>query len=151
MSESDNVEAIRALIHEYAFRLDGGDLDGVAELFEHAELGASTRPERMVGAEQARRNYTGVIIYENGTPCTMHCMTNVTIDIDAGSRTASARTYFTVLQAVPGFALQPIIAGQYRDKFERHAGEWFFRERIIHPDLIGDLTRHMSPKWIKQV
>jgi SnoaL-like domain len=102
----------------------------------------------MRGVAEARGNYNGVILYDNGTPCTMHCLTNVTIKVDSGSRTASARTYFTVLQAVPGFALQPIIAGQYRDKFARHAGEWCFVERIIHPDLIGDLTRHMTPKWI---
>ena len=151
MSDSDDHEAIRALIHEYAFRIDAGDLDGVAALFEHAELGSSVRPERMRGAAEARRNYTGVILYDNGTPCTMHCMTNVTITIDSGNRTASARTYFTVIQAVPGFALQPIIAGQYLDRFERHAGEWCFSERIIHPDLIGDLTRHMNAKWIARI
>jgi hypothetical protein len=148
MSDSGDIEEIRALIHEYGFRLDAGDLDGVAALFEHAELGSSVRPERMRGVAEARGNYNGVILYDNGTPCTMHCLTNVTIKVDSGSRTASARTYFTVLQAVPGFALQPIIAGQYRDKFARHAGEWCFVERIIHPDLIGDLTRHMTPKWI---
>jgi hypothetical protein len=151
MSDSDDHEAIRALIHEYAFRIDAGDLDGVAALFEHAELGSSVRPERMRGAAEARRNYTGVILYDNGTPCTMHCMTNVTITIDSGNRTASARTYFTVIQAVPGFELQPIIAGQYLDRFERHAGEWCFSERIIHPDLIGDLTRHMNAKWIARI
>jgi hypothetical protein len=148
MSDSDDIEAIRALIHEYAFRIDAGDLDGLAALFEHAELGSSVRPERMKGAAEARRNYNGVILYENGTPCTMHCLTNVTITLDGGNRTASARTYFTVIQAVPGFALQSIIAGQYRDRFERHAGEWCFAERIIHPDLIGDLSKHMDPRWI---
>src|SRR4029079_1495481 len=101
MSDSDDIEAIRFLIHEYAFRIDAGDLDGVAALFEHAELGSSMRPERMRGAEEARRNYNGVILYENGTPCTMHCLTNVTITIDSGSRTASARSYFTVIQRLP--------------------------------------------------
>jgi len=142
---SDANESIRALIHEYAFRLDAGDLDGLAALFTHAELGSSIRPERMVGAEQARRNYRGVIIYENGTPCTMHCITNVTITVDDDARTAVARSYFTVIQKVPDFALQPIIAGQYRDKFAVIDGEWCFTERIIHPDLIGDLSKHM--KW----
>jgi hypothetical protein len=139
--------AIRALIHEYAFRIDAGDLDGLAALFEHAELGSSIRPERMKGAEQARRNYNGVIIYENGTPCTMHCITNVTITIDDDAQTATARSYFTVIQKVPDVALQPIIAGQYRDKFAVIDGVWCFTERIIHPDLIGDLSHHMTAKW----
>jgi hypothetical protein len=145
---STHTNAITALIHEYAFRIDAGDLDGLAELFEHAELGSSIRPERMRGAEQARRNYNGVIIYENGTPCTMHCITNVTVIVDDDARTASARSYFTVIQKVPDFALQPIIAGQYRDRFAVLDGAWCFTERIIYPDLIGDLTRHMDPKWI---
>ena len=37
---------ITALVHEYAFLLDRGDLDGVAALFAHAEL-RSTRNDRV--------------------------------------------------------------------------------------------------------
>jgi len=145
---SDDHEAIRALVHEYAFRLDTGDLDGVAQLFAHAELGSSIRPERMRGTEESRKNYRGVILYDDGTPRTMHCITNVTVQVDARGTTASARSYFTVLQAVGDFPLQPIIAGQYRDRFEKADGAWRFTERIIHPDLIGDLSRHMRGNWI---
>ncbi|MDQ1519596.1 MAG: hypothetical protein QOI55_669 [Actinomycetota bacterium] len=148
MSTSNDFAEITALIHEYAFRIDAGDLDGVAELFEHAELGSSVRPERMRGTEQARSNYRGVILYDDGTPRTMHCITNVTVHVDSGGSTASARSYFTVLQSVDGFALQPIIAGQYRDRFERAGSAWRFSERIIHPDLIGDLSHHMRGNWI---
>lgn len=147
MSESDARAAITALIHEYAYRIDAGDLDGVAALFEHAELGSSIRPERMRGAEQARQNYRGVILYDDGTPRTMHCITNVTVTVESATA-ARARSYFTVLQSTAGLALQPIIAGQYRDRFESAGGEWRFTERIIHPDRIGDLSRHMRPGWI---
>jgi hypothetical protein len=53
-------EAITALIHEYALRLDRGDLDGVAALFEHAEL-RSTRHDRVLrGATEARTLYLGL-------------------------------------------------------------------------------------------
>jgi hypothetical protein len=145
---TDAVHAISGLVHEYAFRIDSGDLDGVAALFEHAELGSSIRPERMRGAAEARTNYRGVILYGDGTPRTMHCITNVTVDVGDDGTSASARSYFTVLQAAPGAPLQPIIAGQYRDRFERVDGAWRFTERIIHPDLIGDLSRHMRPGWI---
>jgi hypothetical protein len=145
---SDDTDAITALVHEYAYRLDAGDLDGVGELFAHAELGSSVRPERMRGAAEARSNYRGVILYDDGTPRTMHCITNVTVTVEPGGATASARSYFTVLQAVDDFPLQPIIAGQYRDRFERADGAWRFSERIIHPDLIGDLSRHMRGNWI---
>jgi ketosteroid isomerase-like protein len=146
--DARDVAAITALVHEYAFRIDAGDLDGVAELFAHAELGSSVRPERMRGTQAARGNYRGVILYDDGTPRTMHCITNLTITVDDGASSASARSYFTVLQALDGPALQPIIAGQYRDRFEQVDGHWRFTERIIHPDLIGDLSRHMRPGWI---
>ena len=54
-----------------------------------------------------------------GTPHTKHLVTNLVIDVDDVAGTASARSYFTVLQSLPDFPLQPIIAGRYRDDFER--------------------------------
>ena len=151
MANADDYEAIKALIHEYCFRIDAGDLDGVAALFAHASLGASVHPSRLRGATEARTNYAGVVIYEDGTPHTMHCITNITVRIDdaeaPASRSATARSYFTVLQSHADFLLQPIIAGQYRDQFECVGDAWRFSERIIHPDRVGDLSRHMDPKW----
>jgi len=139
---------ITALVHEYAFRLDAGDLDGVAALFEHAELGSTLGPERMRGAVQAAANYAGVIRYDDGTPRTMHLLTNVTVHVGEGGTTASGRSYFTVLQQAPGAALQPIIAGTYHDRFAVIDGAWCFTERIIEPRLSGDLSRHLDPRWI---
>lgn len=139
-----SIQAITALVHEYAYRIDAGDLDGLAALFEHAELGASVSPFRRRGAAEARKNYRDVIIYDDGTPRTMHCITNLTVVVDDDGVHASARSYFTVLQAVAGTALQPIIAGKYADRFECVDGTWRFTERIIHPDLVGDLSRHLS-------
>ncbi|HEY1740598.1 MAG TPA: nuclear transport factor 2 family protein [Acidimicrobiia bacterium] len=149
MATADDYEAVRALIHEYCFRIDAGDLDGLAALFDRAELGSSVRPERMRGREEARHYYDGVMLYDDGTPQTMHCITNITITMDADSRAANARSYFTVLQSRPGLTLQPIIAGQYRDRFacDDDAG-WHFTERIIHPDRLGDLSKHMNQRWI---
>ena len=58
--------------------------------------------------------------YEDGTPRTKHVMTNVMVDVADDGATASSRSYFTVLQAVPGaLALQPVIAGRYRHAYER--------------------------------
>jgi hypothetical protein len=63
--------------------------------------------------------------------------------VEGGAGTAAARTYFTVLQARPDLPLQPIIAGRYHDRFERAGGKWRFAERVIIPDLVGDLSRHL--------
>ena len=133
-------DLIATLIHEYAFRLDGGDLDGVAALFAHAEL-RSTRDERVLrGATEARTLYDPVIIYDDGTPRTVHQLTNVTIDVERP--TARARSYFTVLQ-VGKLGLHPILVGEYRDAFALVDGAWRFTERVFDPRLFGDLSGHM--------
>jgi uncharacterized protein (TIGR02246 family) len=137
----DDANAIRALVHEYAERLDAGDLDGVAALFAHATWSAPIRPEPLRGTAEVRSAYDGVILYEDGTPCTKHIISNVNVEVD-GDR-AAARSYFTVLQARPDLPLQPIIAGRYHDGFERVDGQWRFADRMIIPDLIGDLSKHL--------
>jgi hypothetical protein len=137
-----DIDDITALVHEYAFRLDAGDLDGVAALFEHAEL-RSTRDDRVRrGATEAREIYDPVILRDDGTPATMHQLTNVTVTVDGPGTTASARSYFTVLQ-VTGQGLHPILAGEYRDRFAVIDGHWMFTERIFDARLFGDLARHM--------
>jgi ketosteroid isomerase-like protein len=135
------INDITALIHEYAFRLDAGDLDGVAALFENGELGSTRHDGRLRGTTEARTNFDGVIIYSDGTPQTQHQITNVTVKVD-GSK-ATAKSSFTVLQiGKKGF--QPIVAGNYLDRFEQVDGVWRFSERVFDPRLIGDLSRHMK-------
>jgi 3-phenylpropionate/cinnamic acid dioxygenase small subunit len=135
-----DIDDITALIHEYAFRLDAGDLDGVAALFEHAEF-RSTRHERVRrGADEVRTIYEPVILYEDGTARTIHQITNVAVRVD-GNR-ADARSYFTVLQ-VTAQGLHPILSGEYQDAFECVDGTWRFTERVVRPLLVGDLSRHM--------
>jgi ketosteroid isomerase-like protein len=137
-----DLDAITELIHEYAYRLDAGDLDGVAALFAHAELGSTRHERRLRGAEQARTNYDRVIMYDDGTPQTLHQITNVVAHVNGD--TATGRSCFTVLQ-VTGQGLHPILAGEYHDRFERADGTWRFTERIFDPRLFGDLSRHMKP------
>lgn len=137
----DDADHIRALIHSYAELLDAGDLDGVAELFTHATWRTAQRADVLRGAAQVRAAYGGVILYD-GLPRTKHVISNVTV-ISDGTPLASARSYFTVLQALPELPLQPIIAGRYHDEFERVDGEWRFTDRLILVDLVGDLSRHM--------
>ena len=121
MTNVDDVHAITSLIHEYARRLDDGDLDGVAALFADADV-RSTRDDRVRrGAAAVRSLYDPVILYDDRTPRTLHQLTNVTIEVDVP--TARARTYFTVLQ-VAGLGLHPILSGEYRDRFSLVDGRW---------------------------
>jgi 3-phenylpropionate/cinnamic acid dioxygenase small subunit len=139
---TDDVEAIRSLVHEYAELIDAGELDALAALFTHGTWSSPGRRTPLRGAEQVRRAYDGVILYD-GVPSTKHVISNVTIEVSGDGKSATARSYFTVLQARPDFPLQPIIAGRYHDRFERVDGTWRFADREIIPDLIGDLSRHL--------
>jgi ketosteroid isomerase-like protein len=145
-ADAQAVIDITALIHEYAYRLDAGDLDGVAALFEHAELGSTRHERRLRGAAGARTNYDGVIIHEDGTPQTQHQITNVVVQVSG--TTAVARSAFSVLfqttveDGPP--TLAPILAGNYLDRFEHVDGAWRFTERIFDARLFGDLSRHMK-------
>ncbi len=69
--------------------------------------------------------------------------TNLILDVDDANGTATARSYWTVLQAAPGLPLQPILAGRYHDRFRRRNGRWSFSERRYLVDLVGDVSRHM--------
>ena len=138
---SSDTEAITALVMSYAERLDAGDLDGVASLFAHATWRSAARREPLRGATAVRRAYDAVLLYD-GSPCTRHVLTNLVVQLDGPER-ATARSYFTVLQARPDFRLQPIICGRYHDTFVRVGGTWRFADRFILTDLIGDLSRHL--------
>jgi 3-phenylpropionate/cinnamic acid dioxygenase small subunit len=136
-------QAIRNLLFDYAERIDRGDLDGMARLFEHASYRAGDQTPLTDWRRVADLNKSLVILYEDGTPKTQHVTTNLLIEIDATGTAASARSRFTVLQAAPGQALQIIVAGRYHDRFEKHGGSWRFGARHIFMDLIGDLSRHL--------
>lgn len=137
----DDNEHIRTLIHRYAELLDDGDLDGVAALFARATFRSTRTGEVRRGVDQVRRVYDDVILYD-GRPCTQHMVANVTIVSD-GPPVATARSSFTVFQALPDFPLQPILAGRYEDEFQYVDGAWWFTDRLVCADLVGDLSRHM--------
>jgi 3-phenylpropionate/cinnamic acid dioxygenase small subunit len=136
-------QAIRNLLFCYAERIDRGDLEGMARLFEHASYRAGDQPPLDDWRRVAQLNQSLVILYEDGTPRTQHDTTNVLIEVDTTRQAASARSRFTVLQGAPGQALQVIVAGRYHDTFEKHDGAWRFASRHILIDLIGDLSRHL--------
>jgi hypothetical protein len=151
---TDSAVAVSNLINRYAELIDLGDFDGVADLLGDAAVGDGKAGDEGGGGATPARLLTGrdAILamftsttrrYPDGTPGTKHVTTNLILDIDEDAGRATARTYWTVLQAVPGLALQPILAGRYHDRFERVEGEWRFSERRYLIDLVGDVSRHM--------
>jgi hypothetical protein len=76
---------------------------------------------------------------------TQHLTTNVILEFSPDGRTVSARSRFAVMQALPNFPLQCIIAGQYEDRFDYDEKDgWHFSERRMKPRLLGDLSRHLK-------
>ena len=138
-------EAITTLLYTYAERIDAGDFAGVAEVFAHATLTFEGFPDTVSGAPAVQAVYERTTRrYEDGTPRTKHVMTNVMVDVDDDALAARSRSYFTVLQAVPGaLALQPIIAGRYRHRYSWVEGQWRVDAMHIMIDLMGDLAHHM--------
>lgn len=139
------VHAITKLIYTYAERIDEGDFAGVAEVFEHATLTFEGFGDAVSGRDAIERLYTRTTRrYDDGTPRTKHVMTNVIVDIADDGVGASSRSYFTVLQAVPGeLALQPVIAGRYRHTYEWVDDRWRVTTMHVIIDLVGELGHHM--------
>jgi ketosteroid isomerase-like protein len=137
--------AVPNLIGLYAEAIDAGDFHGVADLLANAVItteGTDTKVEGreaiLAMYEQWTRRYD-----DNGTPHTKHVTTNLILDVDESEGTASARSYFTVLQATDELPLQPIITGRYRDTFTRVDGVWRFTTRHMVTDYTGDLSHHL--------
>lgn len=136
---------ILSLMNEYCYRIDAGNIEGFAELFEHGTWHVMGDPKGGdTGSEEIIKTLQCVILYD-GKPNTKHVMSNVQIDIDKSEVRATAQCYITVFQAVtPDFPLQAIFSGHYHDTFEKVNGVWRFLLREISPDLIGDLSRHRA-------
>ncbi|MER7582406.1 nuclear transport factor 2 family protein [Kitasatospora sp. NPDC097691] len=134
--------AIGNLIARYAELVDDGDFSGLGALLADAVLTGSGAPVR--GREAIERMFRdALIVYADGTPRTQHVTTNTAVEVDEPARTAFARSYVTVLQALPDFPLQTIAAGRYHDRFELRDGRWRFAERRIRITLVGDVSRHL--------
>jgi ketosteroid isomerase-like protein len=144
--------AVAELIYRYAELIDDGDFAGLGELLAGAVVTFEGNDREYQGADQIQRLYEhSTRRHPDGTPLTKHVMTNVIVTpspVDGGdgrdSGAAASRSYYTVFQAVPGeLALQPIIAGRYRHRFECTDGEWHITGFHVIVDLLGDLGSHL--------
>jgi len=139
--------AISTLMFRYAECVDQADFDGLSRLFEHGSIrstSAANRDQGMRGEEIGRFYAATNRVHEDGTLRTRHLSTNVMIDIDEERHSATARSYYVVLQATPKLPFQPIVAGRYEDRFERAGGTWRFADRMVHVDQIGDMSEHLN-------
>ena len=141
----EDCRQIENLIYRYAEQIDSGNLEGVAELFRNAEIVSSAHDSRRAGFDEVLQMYQlSCRLYEtSGTPLTKHLTTNVIIELEANGVNASARSYYTVIQATESLPLQPIISGRYEDRFRKVNSRWMFVRREMFVDLIGDCSAHL--------
>ena len=140
---SDDKVAIAELLYRYAELIDAGDFDGVGQLLGRATFGGSQGGSTS-GAEKITRLFamtTRRYPDAGNTPRTRHLVLNPIVDVDGD--TASCRSTFCVVQQTETVALQPIVVGRYHDAFRRDDAGWYFTERSVSIDMLGDVSAHL--------
>lgn len=131
-------DQITELLYRYAELIDAGDFDGVGALLGRGNFMSVAGPAAIAElfAATTRR------FPEHGNrPRTRHLVLNPIVDIDADS--ARARSTFVVVQQTDTVALQPIVVGRYADTFARDEHGWYFTERTVDVEMIGDISDHL--------
>ena len=143
-------EAIARLIFACDDHNDRGDFDGVGALFAHGTVRVKDMDGSWTGADAVAMQFAHATkVYPVGdgmSALTHHLSTNLVIDVDEEAGTATARSYYSMLQATDDLPLQIIDAGYNTDRFERVDGEWRWIDRYITVELHGDLTHHLHPR-----
>lgn len=134
--------AIQALVHSYPRLLDSGNLVGLGQLFADAEVHFESLPTP-VNSDPAKVTsmFADFVRMYDGIPRTRHMICNLIVTPDSPTSAHASSAVF-VLQDAPGVPLQPIITGDYQDRFVKVDGNWRFAERRITNDLFGNLSAH---------
>ncbi|MBU6269397.1 MAG: nuclear transport factor 2 family protein [Sphingomonadales bacterium] len=138
---TDAAIAIPNLLYRYAMRFDDGDFAGAAALFDKGCVVAGGH--RVVGREAILAMWRTWVKTYDGKPLTRHITTNPIIELDDDGRGATCQSQWTVIQAAPGFPLQIVASGRYRDRLGVDGDGWHFLEReYLKTDLAGDSSAH---------
>lgn len=133
------------LLYTYGRLVDAGDFAGVGRHFAHARITNDRSDEVAEGEAEITAMYrrTTRLYPETGTPRTQHAFNNPILEVDEDAGRATCHANFVVFQQTDRLPLQPIIAGRYRDRFERVEGAWRYSEKHMIVDLMGDLGDHL--------
>jgi ketosteroid isomerase-like protein len=134
----DEKDAIREVLAEYCFRLDGGDYEGMAALFAEdgtwdTAFGKGTGRPAIAQLARDIRARAG-----DNRPRAIHLVTNIviTLDGDPESQGAEVRSNWTVVHNSPD---GPRIGsgGGYADRMVKQGGRWLFHYRKIDRFIAG--------------
>jgi 3-phenylpropionate/cinnamic acid dioxygenase small subunit len=133
-SALEEKDAIREVLAEYCFRLDGGRYDDMAALFTEdgtwdTAFGKGTGHAAIAGLARDIRARAG-----DNRPRAIHLVTNIAIALDGEE--AEVRSNWMVVQNGPE---GPKIGsgGGYLDQMVKENGRWLFRYRKIDRFIAG--------------
>jgi 3-phenylpropionate/cinnamic acid dioxygenase small subunit len=142
---SSDAIAIANLLYLYAELVDAGDAAGVAALFEHSDVKWGVDAPTLHGSAPILELYnTYIKLHDDGTPRTHHLITNPIIDIAEDCMSATARSYYTVVQQTAMIPLQVIASGRYHDVLIKVDGTWRFAKRDYFMDMRGNVIDHLK-------
>jgi 3-phenylpropionate/cinnamic acid dioxygenase small subunit len=131
-SAIEEKDAIREVLAEYCFRLDGGQFDAMAALFTaegtwDTAFGKATGRAAIAAQARGIRERAGA-----DRPRGVHLVTNIVIRLDgaAGEERAEIRSNWTVIQNSPT-GPQVGSGGGYADQMVKQGGNWLFHYRKI--------------------
>jgi 3-phenylpropionate/cinnamic acid dioxygenase small subunit len=143
MSTEDERE-ITELLYRYAELIDAGDFDGIGRLLARSTFGGPASGS-VSGADNIAKLFamTTRRYPEHGnTPRTRHLVLNPVVEL-SGDGTAATRSTFCVMQDTETVSIQPIVVGRYYDAFARDDQGWYFTERKVDIQMIGDVSAHL--------
>ena len=129
---------ITELLYRYAELIDAGDFDGVGQLLGRGGfmgVAGAAKIAALFAASTRRFPEFG------NTPRTRHLVLNPIVEVRGD--TATARSTFCVVQQAETVALQPIVVGRYADAFSRDQDGWYFTERRVDIEMLGDTSAHL--------
>lgn len=134
---ADKLE-ITELLYRYAELIDAGDFDGVGDLLGRGSFMGVT------GAGSIAKLFattTRRFPDHGNTPRTRHLVHNPMVEVDGDI--ADGRSTFCVIQQTDAVPLQPIVVGRYFDTFARDEAGWYFTERRVDIQMLGDVSDHL--------
>lgn len=140
---TDKLE-ITELLYRYAELIDAGDFDGVGRLLARSTFGGPATGS-VSGADNIAKLFamTTCRYPDHGnTPRTRHLVLNPIVELNDDG-TAATRSTFCVLQDTETIPIQPIVVGRYYDAFARDDAGWYFTERTVEIQMIGDVSAHL--------
>lgn len=126
----EDKDAIRELIAEYCFLIDGAQFEKWAELFTEDGAFGVVGMFEFQGRDKLLSFAKTIPLNAQGLPGFKHCTLNQVIEVFGGR--ATARCYIILVH--DGDPLRVDVAGRYEDALVKRDGRWLFERRTVHFD-----------------